>query len=402
MPKFRYRALDASGQMLVGVIEAPSNAAVLPELERLAVLPLEITDVREPRRPLRQLFARPPTGEEITVLTEDLATLIKGGLTLDNALLVLSETSARPPMAKLLLDLHREISGGHSLAEAISAHPGIFPRTYVKMVEVAEVAGTLDETLRVIAHERRRGENLRRRITSALTYPSFLAFAATGVLVFVLMGIIPEFENALTGLGGGTEGSTELVFAISRSLRANASTYGVIALLLMLLLLIVMRSRAAKAFLMRGLGRVPGIRQVLRFEQTVAFCATLGTLTRSGVDISTALRLVRDLMRDPRSAAKIDQLIASVRQGHRLTEGLLEADLLPIYAVHMLRVGEESGELASTAARIAGFYEEKLDRSLSRLTSVLGPAIMILVSLLIAWLIVSVITALLSVNELVI
>jgi general secretion pathway protein F len=134
----------------------------------------------------------------------------------------------------------------------------------------------------------------------------------------------------------------------------------------------------------------------------VAFCATLGTLTSSGVDISTSLRLIHDLMRDKKSALAMDGVLASVRQGHRLTEALAETELLPPYAVQMLRVGEESGELAPAALRIAAFYETRLDRALGRLTSILGPAIMILVSLLIAWLIISVITALLSVNELLI
>jgi general secretion pathway protein F len=135
------------------------------------------------------------------------------------------------------------------------------------------------------------------------------------------------------------------------------------------------------------------------YEQTVAFCATLGTLSHSGVDISTALRLIRDVMRNARSAEKIDRVVAGVRQGRRLSEALLDENILPPYAVHMLRVGEESGELDSAATRVAGFYEARLDRSLTRLTSILGPTIIIMVSGLIAWLIISVITALLSVNE---
>ncbi len=401
MPKFRYRALDAAGQMRVGIIEAASNEAVLPELEKLAVLPIEISDVGETRRSLRQFLARGPTREEITGITEDLATLIRGGVTLDRALLILSETSARPALAKLMLDLHRAISSGHSLAEAVAAHPDLFPRTYAKMVEVAELAGTLDETLGVVAHERSRGEKLRRRIMSALTYPTFLMVAAGGVLVFVLVKIIPEFERALTGLQSEAEGSTQLVFALSRALRENLDLFAVLAIAVIVAVWAAGRSRAVKGMLMEALGRIPGIRDVLRHEQAVSFCATLGTLSRSGVDISTSLRLIRDLMRDRRSAEKIDRIVASVRQGHRLSEALAESDLLPVYAVHMLRVGEESGELDIAAIRVAGFYEEKLDRALTRLTSILGPAIMVLVSMLIAWLIVSVMSALLSMNELI-
>jgi general secretion pathway protein F len=267
------------------------------------------------------------------------------------------------------------------------------------MVEVAEVAGTLDETLRVIAHERRRGENLRRRITSALTYPAFLIVAATGVLVFVLLYVVPEFERAIAGFQ--PEGfETPFVFTLSRGLRANSDLFAAAAIALLAALLLAARSRAAKGLLMRLLGQIPGTREVVRHEQAVAFCATLGTLTHSGVDISTSLRLIRDLMRDERSAAKIDGVVAAVRQGRRLSDSLLEMSLLPLYAVHMLRVGEESGELGPAALRIAGFYEARLDRALARLTSILGPAIIVLVSLLIAWLIVSVISALLSVNEL--
>lgn len=401
MPKFRYRAIDSSGHMLVGIIDAPSNAAVLPELEKLALLPVEISDAGEPRGSWRDMFSRAPTGEEITGLTEDLATLVRGGVTLDRALLILSETTSRTAMRRLLEELHRSIAAGHSLAEAVAAHPAVFPRTYAAMVEVAEVAGTLDETLRVIAHERRRSEGLRRRVMSALTYPSFLTVAALGVLVFVLMAIIPEFERALSGLQSGQDGSATLVFALSRTLRENTNLIGTIAILGLLLVLLAARSKSAKALFMRGLGRIPGIREIVRNERTVAFCATLGTLTSSGVDISTSLRLVRDLMRDRRSAETIDRVLASVRQGHRLSEALLETDLMPNYAVQMLRVGEESGELAPAAMRIGIFYETRLDRALGRLTSILGPAIMILVSLLIAWLIISVITALLSVNELI-
>ena len=398
MPRFRYRALDASGQMVAGVIDAASDAAVVPELEKISVLPIEIQLEGEAGGfSLRKLFTRGPTKEEVSGISEDLATLIKAGVTLDRALVILSETGVRPAVARLMLDLHREITAGHSLAEAVSTHPELFPRTFAKMVEVAEVAGTLDETLRVIAHERRRGEGLRRRITSALAYPSFLIVAAIGVLVFVLVAIIPEFERALAGFQ--EESAQPFIFKLSRAVRANSDLFAATGILALVGILLAARTRAVRGFLMRVIARIPGTREIVVYEQTVAFCATLGTLSHSGVDISTSLRLIRDVMRNVRSAEKIDRVVAGVRQGRRLSEALLDENILPPYAVHMLRVGEESGELDSAATRVAGFYEARLDRSLTRLTSILGPTIIIMVSGLIAWLIISVITALLSVNE---
>jgi len=398
MPRFRYRALDASGQMVAGVIDAASDAAVVPELEKISVLPIEIQLEGEAGGfSLRKLFTRGPTKEEVSGISEDLATLIKAGVTLDRALVILSETGVRPAVARLMLDLHREITAGHSLAEAVSTHPDLFPRTFAKMVEVAEVAGTLDETLKVIAHERRRGEGLRRRITSALAYPSFLIVAAIGVLVFVLVAIIPEFERALAGFQD--ESAQPFIFKLSRAVRANSDLFAATGILALVGILLAARTRAVRGFLMRVIARIPGTREIVVYEQTVAFCATLGTLSHSGVDISTSLRLIRDVMRNARSAEKIDRVVAGVRQGRRLSEALLDENILPPYAVHMLRVGEESGELDSAATRVAGFYEARLDRSLTRLTSILGPTIIIMVSGLIAWLIISVITALLSVNE---
>lgn len=400
MPKFRYRALNATGQMVVGVIEAASTTAVAPELEKISVLPIEISDLGGEGRSFRQMLSRGPSSEEITGFSEDLATLIKAGVTLDRALLILADTGGRPAVGALMRELHNGISGGHSLAESVSGHPNIFPKTYVKMVEVAEVAGTLDETLRMVAHERRRGENLRRRISSAVAYPAFLIVAAIGVLIFVLTKIIPEFERALTGFQTELTGSTALVFAMSRFLRANTSLLGGLALAVILGVFLAARSRTGKSLFMTALARTPGIREIVRNEQAVSFCATLGTLSASGVDITTSLRLIRDLMRDKASQAKIDKIITGVRQGHRLSDALSEVNFLPSYAVHMLRVGEESGQLHSASMRIAGFYEGRLDRSLTRLTSILGPAIMILVAMLIAWLIISVITAMLSMNDL--
>ncbi len=402
MAKFRYRALDSGGQLVVGEVDAASRADLMARIEQTGNLPIDVDEVREGgglAGSFRLTLSRGPRREEITSLTQDLAMLLKGGVSLDQALLILSELTGRPPIEALMRELHRGITAGKSFADVLAAHPAVFPRIYVKMVEVAEASGTLEDTLVSIARDRRRVELLRRRVQSVLTYPAFLIVAAAGVLVFVLTAIIPEFERALVGYGDRL-GSAQTVFALSRLLRENSDLFlgGAIAIAAGVFFLV--RSRAAGAAAFRVLSRIPGVRTVVLYAQTVFFCATLGTLTASGVDITSTLRLIRELMRDRRNAEKVDQVIAEVRQGKRLTDALANADLLPPYVVHMLRVGEEAGRLGAVATRVAGFYEEKLDRALGRLTAVLGPGIMILVAMMIAWLIVTVMTTLLSVNDL--
>ena len=403
MTRYSYKALDAAGEMLAGEIDAESRADVFGRLETLGHMPIEAVELKDGATGSRSgfsLFTSKPSREEITETTRDLAMLLKGGVSLHEALTLLSQMGGKAPLRNLMASLQRDISQGKSFAEALSAHTEIFPPTYVKMVEVAESAGTLETTLDTIAQERARNEVLRRKVTSSMTYPAFLAIAACGVFLFVMMSVIPEFERALSGFADKLDPSAKAIFSMSQFVRANIDLILIVAAAVLGGGLLLSRSRAFIGFLIRMLGRTPGSKLIVQYQQTVFFCSTLGTLLGSGVDITSSLRLVRDLFRDPRAAEKVDRLIAEVRQGHRVSDSLSGLDLLPPYVIPILRVGEEAGELDTMALRIGGFYEDRLDRALTRLTSILGPTILIAVSLMIAWLIVTVITALISVNDL--
>lgn len=401
MPSFRYRALDKGGEVVSGEIDAGSSAAVIERLQALGYLPIEAREVSAGgARLIPGLTIGQPGREEITGLTEDIAMLVRGGVALADALAILAQGAARPALARLVRDLNRRIVEGRSFAEALAAHPDLFPQTYVKTVEVAEATGTLEETLDNIARERRRAEALRARVRRALAYPVFLLAAALGVLSFVLFFVIPGFEQTLRDFGAALSPSTEFIFALSHVGRAYGDLILAALALLLVAALFAARSRAAAAVVIRLARRVPGLGAAIRLNQTVRLCGALGHLLGNGVDITTSLRLVRDLMPDRRDADKVERLIAGVRRGERLTRALDGLDLVPPTVVQMLRVGEESGELAAMAARVAGFHEAKLDAALARLTAFIGPAIMIAVSLLVAWVIIAVLTALLSVNDL--
>ncbi len=402
MPSFQYRALDKAGQVLSGEIDASTSDEVFSRLEYLGYLPI---DAKEAGRSAPQvssfltLFSNKPTHEEITVLTQDLAMLVRGGVVLDEALTILAQMGTRPSVARLLRQLHAGIADGKSFAEVLAQHPDIFSQIYVKMIEVAEATGSMEQTLENIARDRSRNERLRNNIRSALRYPSFLIVAAIGVLVFVLFYVIPEFDKALMNFNTELQSSTQFIFELSRFARANSDYLMVGGAIFLLLILVLARSRRALALLLRFLGVVPGTRRIISYERTVRFCGALGALLGNGVDITAALRLTRDLFAGEPAAAQIDTLVADIRQGRRLTDSLDRLNLVPGYVVHMLRVGEESGELAAMADRITRFYEAKLDTALERLTTIFGSTMMILVSLMVAWLIISVLTALISVND---
>ncbi|MFY9292866.1 MAG: type II secretion system F family protein [Methylorubrum rhodinum] len=400
MPAFEYQALDAAGKLLSGTMEAESRAEVMAQLDRSGWTPI----AAKPKavsagRSWRDLLTPEPRPDEITAMTLDLAMLLKGGVALNEALAILVQMESKRWLVAVLRELNIGLSHGKSLSQALAAHPRLFPPIYVKMVEVAETAGRLEEALTALAAERQRGERLKKRFVSAISYPLFLVGAAIAVLFFVLIYLIPKFEVALQGFRERIDPSALVVFNMSAFLNRNldAVVIGMAAILGGAML--VNRLGRERGLWLRLVAALPLSKTVLAHELTVTFCRTLAILVRNGVDISTGLRLIRGVVRLPGAAAEIDRVTADVRQGKRLSEALTRGKLFPRHVVQMLRVGEEAGDLADSASRVAVFYEAKLDAALGRVIAVIGPAVMVVVSVLIAWLIISVMTALMSIND---
>ena len=401
MSTFEYMALDPSGKVTAGTMEADTRADVLAHLDRTGYTPISAKS-KAPggTRSWRERLTPEPRPEEITGMTLDLAMLLKGGVALNDALVILSQMETRRWLVQVLRDLSVSLSHGKSLSQAVARHARLFPPIYLKMVEVAEMSGRLEEALSSLASERQRGEQLRKRFVSAIAYPLFLVVAAVGVLFFVLLFLIPKFEVALQGFRDKIDPSALVVFELSAFLTRNLDAVVLAAALLLGGGVIVTRLGRERGIWLAIFARLPFSGTVLEHDLTVTFCRTLAILVRNGVDISMALRLIRGVVRLPKAGAEIDRVIADVRQGQRLSESLSRRKLFPRHVVQMLRVGEEAGDLSDSASRVAVFYEAKLDNALGRVIAIVGPAVMILVSVLIAWLIISVMTALMSINDL--
>ncbi|TCL95659.1 general secretion pathway protein F [Rhizobium sp. PP-WC-2G-219] len=401
MTVFSYQALGASGKMIAGTMEASTRADVIEQLDRANATPITIEETTgQENRSWRDRLTIEPAGEDITGFTVDLAMLLKGGVTLNEALLILTQMETRRWLVKLIERLHVELSGGKSFSKVLAQHSRLFPPLYVKMIEVAEVSGRLERALTSIAAERQRSERLRKRLIAALAYPAFLTVAALGVLAFVLLYIIPQFEGAIAGFRDRISPSALFVFRLSEWFRGNVDLVLIAMAALLLGFMLIKRLGQRRSLFLEILAVLPLTSRIVTYHLTLTFCRTLEILLENGVDISTALRLIRGIHPLPSTVAKVDGVIADVRGGKRLTQALATQNLLPTHVVQMLRVGEESGHLADSAGRIAGFYETKLDASLARLTAVAGPLLMMGVSMLIGWLILSIMSALMSINDL--
>jgi general secretion pathway protein F len=403
MPSFRYRALTQSGQLVSGSIAAPTSAEVAHRIEYLGLVPIETVVEGAGATTERSGFAfwSRPRAEDVTVFTRDLALLLKAGARINDGLELLAQDidvgRLRPTVAKI----RAAVLAGESFAEAISRHPALFPPAYVALVRVGEASGTLDQILEVIGAERVRAEALRRRLADALRYPAFVLCAAGGVLTFFLLFVLPQFATVLRDFNAKLDPVVLVFLGLSDFLRANAVGVGSGIVIVLLAGLLVLRRPGSRAAIIRQAARLPLVRPVLMFHRSALFCRNLGVLLESGVALTTTLRILTDMMAATGDSTAWTKTVDRVRHGGKLSDALMDTAALPTMAIRMLRLGEETGQLPMLAGRVAEFYEAKLQRSLDRVVGVAGPLAIIAISIVVGGLIVSIMTALLSVSQIV-
>src|SRR5215475_7592752 len=246
MPNFHYRALTRSGELVSGSIAAPTAAEVARRIDYLGLVLIDTAGESASTAASHSapaLFSRPRAGD-VTTLTRDLALLLRAGARIDDALELLASDIDIGRLRPVVAQIKASILAGESFAEAIARHQTLFPAVYVALVRVGEASGTLDQVLDLLADERDRADTVRRKLTEALRYPLFLLFAATCVLVFFLVFVLPQFSAVLRDFGAKLDPVVTVFLNLSDVLQAYARELALAVLLLGLLLWMVLRREA--------------------------------------------------------------------------------------------------------------------------------------------------------------
>src|SRR5262245_29461314 len=399
MPQFRYRALTQAGEVVVGEVDAPSREEVVRRIEYLGHLPIEAEEATQGILRGNWFGGKLPRSRDVTVFLRQLALLVGAGLTLEGALQTLADDTSKA-MSRFANALRSSITAGNSFAEALERYPTLIEPAYVAMVRAGEASGKLDAILRAIVEDRTRRELLNERFNAAIRYPLFLVASAVLILLFFLIYVVPQFEPVFKDLGGRLNSGAAVIVATSIWLRANADLFLEGCLALVLGVWLGLSRREWRARIVAAVARLPGISGPMGDRRTVRLVGTLGLLLENGVALPTALKILRDVVTEPDYVAAVDRVHEHVRNGRRFADALAETNLLPPLAVRMLRVGDDVGDLASIVRQASQFYEHKLGLGLDRLMGAIGPATIIVVSVAIGTLIVSIMSALLSITEL--
>ena len=401
MPNFRYHALTQTGEVVSGLISAPTAAEVALRIDYLRLVPIgAIVEESAARISRFQLnFGSRARAEDVTIFTLDLALLRARATSMMRS--IAFNGCRHRPFGLTVAKIRASVLAGESFADALSRHQALFSPMYVALVRVGEASGTLDRILEMLASERTRAEALRRKLGDALRYPAFLLFAAGCVLVFFLTFVMPQFGAVLRDFGGKLDATIMTFLRISDFMNAHKDALGLGAAALLVGGFLVARHPRLRAATLSYLSRVPLVRTVFEFHRTALFCRNLSVLLAAAVPLTTALRILVDMMATLGDASIWTRAVEQVRQGRKLSDAIGESAMLPAMAVRMLRLGEETGQLPALAGRVAELYESKLQRGLDRIVGVVGPLAIVTISVVVGGLIVSVMTSLLSVSQMV-
>ena len=280
MPNFSYRALTQGGEIVSGSISAPTSAEVARRIEYLGLMPVEIivADGAGFISRLTLSFLRQPRSEDVTIFTRDLALLLRAGARLDEGLELLANDVDLGRLRQVVGKIRASVLSGESFADATAAHPALFSGVYVALVRVGEASGTLDRTFELLADERTRTEELRRKLSDALNYPAFLLLAAGGVLMFFLTFVLPQFSSVLRELGAKLDPVVAAFLDLSDFLHNHTVELAVTGGVMPLAIWLLLRNVRIRVALVSQISRLPIVTTILTLHRTAAFCRNLGIL----------------------------------------------------------------------------------------------------------------------------
>lgn len=408
MATFRYIAINGAGERRTGEIEGETRQEVVQRLTAIGEFPVEISEGKGGARSnggaamgsggLFQLGAPKPA--QITLFTRELSMLLKAGVRIAEALDMLAKEATSSKLQRVIAGVRKSVTEGKTLAESLGAVPGAFPPVYVSMVQVAEATGTLSVVLERIAETREREQKLKGQAISALLYPATLILFAIGAVIVMLVFVVPRFKDMIADAGPKLPSSTRAVIAASDWLNENFTSLGLGVLVGLLLLLVLRRNPTVRGAIDWLSLRMPLVGSFTRTALAARFCRTLGILLQNGVGLPKALELTRAVVGNAEAENVIRDMEKALRQGRDFTGPLGNSWLFPALVTNLLKVGSEAGEISPSALHLATILEDKLEVSLKRLFTILEPMIILGVSLFIAGVIASIISAMVSVNDL--
>lgn len=402
MAAFVYIALDESGRNRRGVLNGDSARQVRSRLRAMKLHPMEVHALRgDGAKPAGLNLARRISAAALALLTRQLATLVRAGMPLDEALRALGEQTGSRRLRAILADVCARISEGASLHQAMSVYPAVFPEFYCSMVAAGEAGGRLDEVLERLADYTESRRALRQSLGMALIYPAILTLVSLLVLAVLLVYVVPEVVRVFRETGQTLPWLTTALIATSQTLRESGWVICLAGALALLLGRFLLSRTLIRARYDRLLLELPFIGRINRMRHAARLTRSLAILTKSGVPLLEALRISSRMIINIPLRAAVEDAAVSVREGGLLHKALDECGWFPPLLIQMLASGEESGELDDMLARAAAHEEQELQTVLATATALFEPFIIVVMGALVLVIVLAILLPIFEMNQLV-
>ncbi len=396
MTLFSYRTSTRNGEIDEGFIEAADEKAAVARLKDTGVIPLMVRAQKEGYRgKIRFRSSR----ADIQTFTAELSTLLNAGLPLDSGLRIISDISGAGGMKNVIESLQSSVREGISFSDALQKHPGIFPRLYINIVRAGESGGTLNAALEKLNEFLESERDLREHIISAMIYPAILVATGGISLIVLFIFVLPKFSVIFAELGGALPLPTRMLISIGNGLQASWWV------LLPAMILGWFGLRHYISTTTGGRYRWDGIKLrlmggLIQKLETARFCRTLGMLLKSGVPLIRALNNAKDVIDNQVIASALGSVAKGAKEGKGIVAPLTVANVFPPLALSMIKVGEDSGQLDEMLLKVASAYEKNLRETVRRFMSLLEPALILAMGLIIGFIVISMLVGIFSITDL--
>jgi general secretion pathway protein F len=403
MPSYIYKASTMEGKIVEGTMEAADDGTVSLKLQEMGLLPMRIGSAtrhsaltREIEWPWKRKKVR---RKDLLVFTQELHTLVRSGFPLDRSLAVLSQLAESPAMAEVVQDVLKEVKGGKSFSEALGKHTTVFPKVYINMIKAGELGGVLEEMLGRLSTYLVASEDLRSYIVGAMIYPILLSVVGLASVTILTLFVVPRFASIFQDMGL----PLPLPMAILEGISKLLSHFWWLALVMIFIVGFYLKrfreSEPGRLKWDRWLLRLPLVGVVLRKVEVARFSRTLGTLLQGGVPLLQAMTIVREIITNQGIATTIEPIRNGIKKGEGIAQPMKQSGVFPPLAMHLIEVGEESGKLDSMLVQVAEVYDAEVRNGVKNLIAFFEPALILLMGIIIGTIVVSMLMAIFSIND---
>lgn len=399
MATWHFRALGADGRVRTGTLPGDDEKRVVQELRRQGLIPVYVGAQAQGKAGIELPKLQFGKRRDILFFTQELSTLLNAGIPLDRALSITSELGEKAEFRSVVQEILRTLKGGKSLAESLSTKPEYFPDFYVNMVRAGEASGSLAQIFERLSDYEKQKDELRGYIVSSMVYPALLSLVGAGSIFILLYFVVPRFAAVFSDGQMKIPTPTLILLTVSAWVRQWGGWF---------LLLLTGAVAGFRMYIGSKEGRywwdgfrlkIPVLGDALRKAQTAQFSRAMGTLVGNGVPLVQSLTIARSIMTNQPMAQSLEAVAQGVKRGEGLSGPLSKTGQFPVLASHLLSVGEETGRLDAMFLRAADIYDTDTKTAIKRFTSLFEPLIILVLGVIVGVLILSMLLAITSINE---